>query len=451
MLSTIYLSLRLIIRRWIYTLLHITILLVILVSIINVYPLAGGVEGVFRSYSRITSSIIEVRPRANAYSIINPVYSPLFNFTLSIEHQNKFNETAYKMVMGLEHVKDVIRELSFQNTPLESHFKEDNRSSYKSIVISAIEVNKTGDVIFYLNNLVEGRYIRPGEKEVVLTTGAKSWLGLDVGDEITFIFGPIINAENISSYEETESLSKIKFKIVGIISVPSTANVDVVADLGVMMKIFRETNADRLRPFIENGSFPVYTSFYVKVDDPDHLVDVGNKIQEMFPKAGIYYPAVQAKLIMEVLQGIKRNFDMMNLFILAPAGIILFSVRVLEGVRSRRQIGLLKAMGWRNKHILTLVMVDILFIGFISGVLASLVSILLTPYLREILLSGGYFGTGLVRANIMSVLYGMMPRIPDERLMFLSPLIGIFLFILASLFTTIYYARLSPAETLKEV
>jgi len=451
MLNTLSLSLRLILRRWVYTLIHIIVLLVILVSIINIYPLAGGVEGAFKSYSRITSSIIEVRPEANVYDSIYPVYSPLYNFTLSIAPQRKFNETTYNMIKGLEHVKDVIRELSFQNKPLESYFEENNISGYKAIMISAIEVNKTGDVIFYLNNLVEGRYIKPGEKEIVLTTGARSWLGLDVGDEVTFIFGPIVNAENTTSYEEIESLSKIKFKIVGIISVPSTAYVDAVADLGVMMKIFKETNADRLRPFIENGSFPVYTSFYVKVDDPKYLVDVGSKIQKMFPKAGVYYPAVQAKLIMEVLQGLKRNFDMMNLFILAPAGIILFSVRVLEGVRSRRQIGLLKAMGWTNKHILTLVVVDILFIGLVSGVLASLVSILIAPYLRGILISGGYFGTGLIRANIMSVLYNMMPRIPDERLMLLSPLIGIVLFILASLFTTIYYARLSPAETLKEV
>jgi putative ABC transport system permease protein len=216
------------------------------------------------------------------------------------------------------------------------------------------------------------------------------------------------------------------------------------------MKIFRETNLEKLQPYIANDSFPIYTGFYVKVDSPDNLFDVEQSIKERYPDAGIEYPAALASLSREVLAGVKRSYDMLILFMTVPTAVILFSVRVLEGLRSHRQIGLLKAIGWRNKHVLIFILVETIVVGILGGLTASLASLLLAPYLRGIFLTGGYFGEGVVRADVKSMLYNVVSGIPDKTLLIYSPILGMSIFLMASLFTTIYYAHLSPAETLKE-
>ncbi len=441
---------------------HIVILVMLLISIINVYPLANAVGSIFENYSSITSTLIYIKPNADHYASIYPLFSPETGFNMKLDLKKLFNETDYNRVKNIGHVEKVIKSLTFQvslhpdtevwreKEKLESGGLEGPRHIYLKIFLVCVEANKTEGVISYFNNLVEGRFVEPGTNEIVISSDLSGETGLKVGDEVKIPFGLMIGYENASSLEEVKSLTFVRFKIVGLINAPKRWG-DAAADLGFMMKIFRETNMEKLQPYIANGSFPVYTGFYVKVDSPDYLFDVEQSIKEMYPHVGVEYPAALASLSKEVLAGVKRSYDVLILFMIVPTAVILFSVRVLEGLRSRRQIGLLKAIGWRNKHVLIFILVETVVVGVLGGFFASIVSLLLAPFLRKVFLVGGYFGEDVVRADVKTLLYSVVSRIPDKTLLVYSPILGILIFLLASLFTTVYYIRLSPAETLKEV
>jgi len=56
-----------------------------------------------------------------------------------------------------------------------------------------------------------------------------------------------------------------------------------------------------------------------------------------------------------------------------------------------------------------------------------------------------------MRAEVKTILYNIISRIPDKTLLLYSPILGIIIYVIASIFNTLYYLHISPSEVLKEV
>lgn len=470
----LYLSARRLLRGYSWTSLHVILVAVLLISFSTIIPLSQAFTAVAASYASRTVTVIEVRPRKFlihnlwADSIINPELLP-------IEKEYFFTEANVSDIQGLEQVESVVRGLEFNvkwNPGTEKWLQRQEKTAMEeyrylttsddpaakevlelieqraaelnitvlellmmkahqgswAINILGVETNKTVGMVSYFNNVVEGRFLKPTEENgIVITTDVVEYTGLKVGDEVTFQIGK----------------GNYTYQIVGVIGPHFTLH--MVADLSHLESIIKHELGNN------SSILPLYTVLFVKAASPVYVTDIAERIQSLYPNAWVEYAGFTATLARQLLESLKANYNLTSALVILLTGTLLLISRGLEAIKRRREVGLLKAMGWGRMNILNYTIIQSAIIGLVAGILATLSLLLMGPYLRDIFIPNLSGYSGLAKEEALSLVSFIVSKVPDRNLLMLAPVIGIIISVTASIIASAYYLRLSPAEALREV
>lgn len=206
--------------------------------------------------------------------------------------------------------------------------------------------------------VVEGRLLQPGDEgkrvAVVDLHYADKW-GLKVGDEF--------------------EVAGRKFKVVGVVKpmVLRAAEAEVYIPLDVAQKIAMEEQPSLV-------TMPVVNNILIQVADLSALPDLERKVREIVKegakKAGVPPKRVlvfTSSKIFEQATGISvlARKAVQAIAIIVLVIMVLIVVRTALGSVAERtsEIGVLKAVGWKNSQIAKLLTLELLVQGVIGGVL----------------------------------------------------------------------------------
>jgi len=66
---------------------------------------------------------------------------------------------------------------------------------------------------------------------------------------------------------------------------------------------------------------------------------------KLYPEAGVEYNTVSASILTSTLNSFRNIYNVVSTALFVPVASTLFAARALETIKSRREIGLLKAVG----------------------------------------------------------------------------------------------------------
>jgi len=200
-----------------------------------------------------------------------------------------------------------------------------------------------------------------------------------------------------------------------------------------------------------------YSGVIVIADSPDAVTVVQESVQNYF---GTNARIMSAQSMLETVQSITGQLTLfmggiaaVSLFV---AGVGITNTMFVSIMERTREIGILKAIGYRSRNILTMFLAEASLTGIIGGILGTI-----TGTLLSFVLSGGIRGTRVGTAGPGAGAPGMMggasrvsssmqftPAITSELLIF-SLLFPIGISILAGLYPAWRASRLNIVRALK--
>ncbi|MHB8894449.1 MAG: ABC transporter permease [Candidatus Geothermincolia bacterium] len=230
-------------------------------------------------------------------------------------------------------------------------------------------------------NLVDGRFYRPGANEIVLGNTTAKNKGLDVGSSLS-LFGR-------------------EFKIVGIYKTGSTMqDSGCFADLSLVQQL-----DDRVGKV---------SAIAVKVKPGVDPTSVAKSLESRYSKT--FATIATANDMSKVDQGVTITQGAswaVSLLAIIIGGIGVMNTMIITVYERTREIGVLKALGWRNWKIIEMVLGEAVLISLAAVLLGSIVGIALVkllylaPVMRSMVTPA--YSLGLwVRATIIAVTVALL-------------------------------------------
>ncbi len=231
--------------------------------------------------------------------------------------------------------------------------------------------------------LVEGRYMQRPNEMVIGQIAADTYT-VGVGDSL--------------------DLNGNRYRIVGI-----TATGVAFEDGGGMVAL-REAQRIMGRP--RTVSF-----IFVDVNDPAQAEQVVAAINARFPeaRASISSEFSQNTNDMQTTMGMLNAIQMLALFI---GGIVVANTMIMSIFERTREIGTLRAVGWRRRRILSQVLLESLFLCLVSAVFGSAIGVASISLIAQAPLFGQFisatwsvqiFVSAFATAAVLGVLGGLYP------------------------------------------
>lgn len=443
-------------RTW--TLLQVGLITLVLTFFSIIVPLTLSLNQMIKRYSEFSTTLIEVEPkalhRAEIYLPVYPVtiYELKMVENLTLRWYSKglfFIEEDIRRISEIEGVKEVIKvqqfDLPTNLTRLGEELGLEPPEGYEPpetirTSVFCLEVEKVQGVLAYFNNIIEGRFLKPEENQTIVIsyteivppefTGGLPFGEGKVPEKMNFIIGNV-------TYD---------FSVVGVV-VADPLKVRKVADLSYM----RELIIKELKPLTDYPSFlDYYTRVFVLCRSVEDVIPVAKAIRDIYPDAGVYFQAAQSRMIIEVLKTFTSTYNFMSIATIVITVSVAMIARVVEVRRKKEEIGLLKALGWRDKHILLLILFISVFIGLISSVLSIVVSLIIGYYLRLFLIPDLPRTHPTIQYELRAIVDVLVRRMPDVSFLVLAPFVGVLISIVGALLMSLYILRLTPADALRE-
>lgn len=223
------------------------------------------------------------------------------------------------------------------------------------------------------------------------------------------ILGKIYADENNLSVGDSLKINGENFSVVGIYE---TGDSNMAGGVFTSINKVAEINGD-------NDSV---SNIYVKVDKGQDPQKVADKIDSMY---GDNITTISSVMEMEQMA------DMLNMLKASSWGISLLAVVVgalgiintmLMSVFERtREIGVLKAVGWSNRKILTMIVGESLVITIVSAILGSVIGYVATTFLGPMMnvtptFTPDIFVQAFVVAIIVGIFGGLYPAVKAVKL-----------------------------------
>jgi putative ABC transport system permease protein len=193
-----------------------------------------------------------------------------------------------------------------------------------------------GNLAAFPFQVPEGRFFTPGTYEAIAGRGLLTWLGLEVGDEITLQFG------NRATQQET-------WYIVGQYMEPANA--------GQMLMVPQNT----VRRWIK-GAGP--GTYYLQLDPQADPAELKQYLQPK-PDTDINLTVVQQK-VPDAIVYLQASMLALGVILIAIALINVFNTTLLAVQEKRRLVGILKTVGMTPAQVVTMVNVSAGFLGLLA-------------------------------------------------------------------------------------
>jgi ABC-type antimicrobial peptide transport system permease subunit len=247
-------------------------------------------------------------------------------------------------------------------------------------IVAGLDPNSTA-IKHY--KLVEGRHVQRPNEIIVGRIAAETYK-VRVGDTI--------------------SLNDNRYKIVGI------TETGIAYEDGGGMLALRE--AQRLM-----GRPRAVTFIFVDVKDPAQAQAVVDVINRRFPeaRASLSSEFAQSTNDMQTSVGMMNAIRLLALFI---GGIVVANTMIMSIFERTREIGTLRALGWRRRRILTQILQESLYLCLVAATLGSILGVGMLSLLTALPGSGQFisaswdleiFVAAFVTAALLGILGGIYP------------------------------------------
>jgi len=242
--------------------------------------------------------------------------------------------------------------------------------SWISTISSIDGVNKVAGV--YMSNVLinpKSGYLLIGlyskDASFMDITVTKGRMYSDSKDEI--ILGKLCAEDLNLSINDTITLKNKEYKVVGIYE-SGNPNIDSCGFAGL-------DNVQTLADSPENNNISM---IYAKLDKNANVEEVTKKIEDK------YKDNITVVTSLSDIESLSAQLDMINaaswgisLLAIIVGGIGIINTMVTAVYERRREIGVLKALGWSNKKILTMILGESLVLTISAGILGSLLGIII--------------------------------------------------------------------------
>lgn len=338
------------------------------------------------------------------------------------------DQTAVKKIESLQHVSKVIP--SFQGRIIVS---AENRSQSVNVLSLPPEQLK---IIAPAVEFVQGSHVGQQDKSVIylpLSVVDRLWKHTSEGDE--------------SSSDNQESVAREighKVNVTYIFIDPRTTSQQSVSETltmaGIMKPVGNPTidtsvvlNLDEGNKLLHKSGH--YDSLFVAADDPDHVDEVKKEIQNIYgPNIGITTSKAILKSIQEFTAGFGSVVYSIALVALLVGSVGIVTTMYTSVTERTKEIGIMKAIGARDRNVLALFLSETTIIGIIGASIGIIVGII-----------GGYIILLLFASKLPSPGVTHYPLFDLIRVWGIS--IG--LSIVAGLYPAWKAAKLSPISALR--
>jgi putative ABC transport system permease protein len=164
--------------------------------------------------------------------------------------------------------------------------------------------------------------------------------------------------------------------------------------------------------------------YMVKLNDPSKAETVVETINAQFPKvhASLTGDFAQQMPDMEAMDAMMAAISFLAVFV---GGLGVMNTMLMAVLERTREIGVLRALGWRRRRILGMILQEAVLLGVLGGITGILIALGLgllfskTPMLGEMLVpvwSYDIFVQAITIALFLGVLGGIYPAIRATRL-----------------------------------
>ncbi|MCS7317921.1 MAG: ABC transporter permease [Candidatus Dojkabacteria bacterium] len=332
-----------------------------------------------------------------------------------------------RLIQNIEFVDPVI------NIPSKKiEFEDKNFDSRVANNVSggAWNLRETDNVV---TELFAGKYTNLQKNEIILTKDLVDAYG-KTAEEV--IGKTIVVSDQIGSFgNQFKPTPPRKYIVAGVVN--KIRNFVFILSLDEGLSILSERNGyNSVEDYINTAG---YQSLYVKATKEEHVKNIANEIR----KEGFDVSTLE-----DILSLFNVFFSIVPLIFTLIGGIAVFVASIgiantmLMSVFERtKEIGILKAIGAKNKDILLLFITESGIIGLIGGILALIVSIILISIGNNIFVEKIVPKVGLVGHNTLFVY--------DINLFLATLLASTIVGIIAGIYPAYRASKLNPVDALR--
>lgn len=255
---------------------------------------------------------------------------------------NTSRVTDIKTISG---VKDATGILS-TTVNLNGSTSSDQAFGSGGLIITGIESNKLN---FEGITSVNGTIFNDNANEIIIGKSFAENQNKSVGDSITL-------------FNQT-------FKITGVYE---TGN--MMTDMGAFMSLTKLQNVTAQNQTSDNTKI---SNILVKVTDNANVTTVSQAIKDAYPnELSTITAAEQAERMNSVLGVINDASWAISLLAIFIGGVGVINTMIMSVFERTREIGVLKAVGWKSKRILGMILGESIVLTLIAGVLGTIVGII---------------------------------------------------------------------------
>jgi len=162
----------------------------------------------------------------------------------------------------------------------------------------------------------------------------------------------------------------------------------------------------------------------IKVEDPHRVEEVRQRIEEGFPEVTISLSSDFAERLPD-LQAMEALMGGISILAVIVGGVGMMNTMVMSVFERTREIGVLRALGWRRRRVLLMVIGESLLLGLFSGIVGILMGVAMDKALGLLPFLGGFltpsfrlstFIQALVMALVLGMIGGLYPAWWASRL-----------------------------------
>ncbi|MFQ6000169.1 MAG: ABC transporter permease [Anaerolineae bacterium] len=162
----------------------------------------------------------------------------------------------------------------------------------------------------------------------------------------------------------------------------------------------------------------------IKLDDPRRAEEVRNRIEENFPEITISISSEFAERLPD-LQTTESMVGGISLLAVMVGGVGMMNTMVISIFERTREIGVLRALGWRRSKVLSMVLRESLLLGVVSGLAGVVMGVTMDKALGLLPFIGGFlqpsfkpstFIQALIMALVLGLIGGLYPAWWASRL-----------------------------------
>jgi ABC-type lipoprotein release transport system permease subunit len=171
--------------------------------------------------------------------------------------------------------------------------------------------------------------------------------------------------------------------------------------------------------------------FMIKVNDPSSAAAIVREINQEFPEA---HAALSGEFVSQMpdMNNVNAMLGSISFLAIVVGGVGVLNTMLMAVLERTREIGVLRALGWRRRRILRLIITEALLLGLLGGLLGILIAY------------------GLVQAlNLVPIYSGILQARWDLQIFIRAIAVALMLGLIGGLYPAFRATRLQPVEALR--